>query len=446
MSLRLRLCLLLAGAFIVIWALAATWMFRDLRSQMMFSLDQRLVASARMVAGLMQQLPEPLPAQGEGTLFKADQATLPDGMACQVSSLRGEILARSHSAPEQTLNDQRSGFSDQVIDGERWRSFTLQHGAARITTADRHLEREALNRSVLTAASVPVLVALAGTLGVLWLLVGKGLAPLNRMRDALRRRDADSLEPLQISPLPSELQPLLDTQNQLFARIGSTLERERRLTGDAAHELRSPLTAIKTHLQVARMTQGESRELALEQAERGADRLHRTLEQLLLLARVEGSLSFDDGISCSAEQVARMAIQDASHGGRERIETIVAGGCSPSALDMPSVLAVAALRNLLDNALRHGAADSPILLHVGTCGSLAYFEVQDQGPGIAAADLEHLTERFWRSPSSKGCGLGLAIVQAIVQRCHGHLEFPATEGGLRVRLQVPLQPDGAHQM
>src|SRR5690606_28903531 len=101
-------------------------------------------------------------------------------------------------------------------------------------------------------------------------------------------RSADSVEPLQIERLPAELTPLVETQNQLFQRIAQTIERERRLTDDAAHELRSPLTAIKTHLQVASMTTGERSRQALIQAEVGADRMHRTLEQLLMLARVEG--------------------------------------------------------------------------------------------------------------------------------------------------------------
>ena len=247
MSLRLRLSLILGGAFILIWALAAAWMFRDLRSQMMFSLDQRLVASARMVAGLVDQLPAPLSTQDGGTRFSADQLSIPDGMACQVSSLRGEILARSHSSNQQALDDQKSGFHDQVIDGAHWRSFTLARDNVRITTADRQQEREALNTSVLLAASAPVLMALLGSLGVLWLGVRHGLAPLGRMRDALTQRSPDSLEPLKVDALPSELQPLLATQNALFLRIARTLERERRLTGDAAHELRSPLTAVKTH-------------------------------------------------------------------------------------------------------------------------------------------------------------------------------------------------------
>ena len=438
MSLRLRLSLTIGSAFILIWVLAAAWMLSDLRQQMMFSLDQRLVASARMVAGLLEQLPQ-LPVKGEGTHFSAEQLTIPGGMACQVSSLRGEVLARSHNNPEQPMQSLAAGFHDQMIDGAAWRTFTLDRGDVRITTADRQVEREALNLSVLLAASVPVGMALMVCLLLLWLGIGQGLMPLNRMRDALMRRDADSLQPLQITPLPSELKPLLDSQNQLFARIAKTIERERRLTGDAAHELRSPLTAIKTHLQVARMTQGEAREQSLAHAEAGADRLHRTLEQLLLLARVEGSLSFDDGVNCSAEQVAQLAIHDTAYSGRDRIHLHVPDDLPTTPLAVPSVLAIAALRNLLDNALRHTPADTEVELTLQLKGAGVAFTVRDHGPGIAADTLQHMTQRFWRNSNSKGCGLGLAIVQAIVERCGCELTFDSQPDGLRAQLRMPLQ-------
>ena len=440
MSLRLRLSLTIGSAFIVIWMLAAAWMLSDLRQQMMFSLDQRLVASARLVAGLLEQLPQ-LPVKGEGTHFSAEQLTIPGGMACQVSSLRGEILARSHNNPDQPMQSESTGFRDQIIDGAAWRTFTLDRGDLRITTADRQVEREALNLSVLLAASVPVGMALVGCLLLLWLGIGQGLAPLKRMRDALMRRDADSLQPLQISPLPSELQPLLDSQNQLLARIAKAIERERRLTGDAAHELRSPLTAIKTHLQVARMTEGAAREQSLAHAEAGADRLHRTLEQLLLLARVEGSLSFDDGVQCSPEQVARLAIHDAASGAADRIVLYVPANLPDTPLKVPSVLAIAALRNLLENALRHTSADTRVELTLRVVAADVYFVVRDHGPGIAPDTLQHMTQRFWRNDNSNGCGLGLAIVQAIVERCAGGLSFDSQPDGLRVELRMPLQAE-----
>jgi two-component system sensor histidine kinase QseC len=190
MSLRLRLSLTLGAAFALIWALAAAWMLSDLRNQMMFSLDQRLVASARMVAGLMEQLP-PVPSKGEGTHFSAEQLNIPGGMACQVSSLRGEILARSHTDPGQALEAEKMGFHDQMIDGAPWRSFTLARGDLRITTADRQIEREALNMSILLAASVPVGVALLGCLCLLWLGIGQGSGaaqPHARCLDAAQPR------------------------------------------------------------------------------------------------------------------------------------------------------------------------------------------------------------------------------------------------------------------
>jgi signal transduction histidine kinase len=435
MSLRLRLSLTLGGAFILIWMLAAAWMLCDLRTQMMDSLDQRLAASARMVAGLMDQMEMPPSQSG----IDAERLAVSSPMACQVSSLRGEILVRSHSTPGQLLTTDESGYRDQIINGEHWRSFTLTHADVRITTADRQVERDFLGHSVLIAASVPVLVALLGSLAVLWLVIGEGLAPLNRMRDALKRRSADSVEPLDVPGLPSELQPLLKTQNQLFQRIAQTLERERRLTGDAAHELRSPLTAIKTHLQVAQMTDGAARDKALAHAEEGADRMHRTLEQLLLLARVEGSLSFEDGVQCDAEKVARLAIHDAAHGNEHCIDLIFAPQLSGAPLEMPAVLAIAALRNLLDNALRYTPADTRVELTLLTTAGQAHFRVRDHGPGIPEADLDKLTQRFWRHGKSPGAGLGLAIVLAIVQRCACSLRFDSQKDGLRVELQMPLQ-------
>ncbi|PXB91060.1 two-component sensor histidine kinase, partial [Pseudomonas aeruginosa] len=160
MSLRLRLTLILGSAFILLWSLAAAWMLCDLRGQMMRSFDQRLAASARMVAGLLQQLPQPQPADGQTTRLSAEQLGIPNGMACQVSSLRGEVLAQSHATPERALDSTASGFRDQEINGVLWRSFTVQAGDLRVSTADRLEERDVLQRSVVLAAAVPVTVAL----------------------------------------------------------------------------------------------------------------------------------------------------------------------------------------------------------------------------------------------------------------------------------------------
>jgi signal transduction histidine kinase len=443
MSLRLRLTLTLGSAFVLLWALAAAWMLFDVRNQLMQSFDQRLAASARMVAGLLVQLPQPQLSEDGITRLSAEQLGIENGLACQISSLRGEILARSHAAPDSALDAQRTGFHDQMIGDAAWRSFTFIQNGMRITTADRLDERTTLQRSVLLAAALPVFVALLGSLIVLWIGIGNGLAPLRRIRTALAQRSADSVEPLHIDRLPRELTPLVETQNQLFARIAHMLERERRLTDDAAHELRSPLTAIKTHLQVAAMTEGDTAKRALAQAEIGTDRLHRILEQLLMLARVEGRVSFDDGLRCMAVEVAQLAIADASQQPGPSIELCGAQDVSLCPLAMPPALAVAALRNLLDNARRHTRDGTVIRLTITQLDERRVrFSVQDHGPGVAPELVERMTERFWRSGDGEGSGLGLSIVKAIAERCGCDLRFVAKADGLVVELVVSLQPAG----
>jgi len=137
--------------------------------------------------------------------------------------------------------------------------------------------------------------------------------------------------------------------------------------------------------------------------------------------------------------VARLAIQDAATGDRRRIKLQLPATLSQAPVQMPAVLSIAALRNLLDNALRHTPADADVELSLETTGKRVRFVVRDHGPGIAEDDLQHLTQRFWRNGQSTGCGLGLAIVQAIVQRCGCNLHFDSRADGLRVELTMPLQ-------
>ena len=436
MSLRLRLSLILGSAFVLLWSLAAVWMLFDLRNQLMLTLDQRLASSARMVSGLILQLPQLQQTEGSAPL-STEQLGMPEGIACQISSVRGEILASSRAAPGSALGVEEKGFHERNIDGVTWRTFTLIEGDMRVTTADRLDERDTLNRSILLAAAAPVVLALLGSLLVLWVGLSRELSPLRRIRQALAERSADSIEPLHVDGLPQELQPLVATQNQLFQRIGQAIERERRLTDDAAHELRSPLTAIKTHLQVASMTEGATARQALAHAEAGTDRLHQTLEQLLLLARVEGRLPFDEPLQYSAAQVAHMAISDAQQPGSRPIELHLLDASAQRLLAMPPTLAIAALRNLLDNAQRHNSADTAVSVGVQFRGEHVCFSVQDAGPGVAPEKLPQLTERFWRNSSGDGSGLGLSIVNAIAQRCGGALEFVSSANGLRVNLVLP---------
>jgi len=436
-SLRLRLLLMIGVSLSLLWGVVAVWMLRDLQNEMRVTLDQRLAMSARMVAGLVSQNPAAWDTRSGAT----DIATLTvpataKGLACQVSSLHGEVVARTPGATSAAIATATPGFAEREIDGERWRSYTVEAQGLRITTADRLTERTSLLRDVMAAAIVPFVVALIGSLVMLWLGVRSGLVPLERLRQALARRAPDALTPIPDAPMPRELQPLVDTLNQLLERMRDTINRERRLTSDAAHELRSPLTAIKTHLQVARITRGEEAETALDYAEEGAARLQHTLQQLLTLAQVEGPFSWDEAQGAYADEVARLAMRDAAPDTPGRIALNSDGTAHELAL--PQALAVTALRNLLDNALRHTPPASTVSLDIQPREDVVCFHVRDDGPGLSAEELTQVTQRFWRRDAGHGSGLGLAIVVAMTERYGGSLALAQRPtGGLEATLCLP---------
>ncbi|MFO8047168.1 MAG: ATP-binding protein [Halomonas sp.] len=436
MSLRTRLLLTLGLTLALLWSLAAAWLMRDLEEQFVATLDQRLAQSARMVAGLMAQLPEEV-------WLQADQRALSippiEGLACQVHSPRGEIMARTHTDLETILAAGERGHAFREEGGVTWRVFTYERGGLTITTADRMDERDKLLADVFRAAVVPFAVALLGSMVALWLGVLRGLAPLSRLRNSLARRHPDALAPVATYGVPVELRPLIETLNSLLARIQQAIVREQRFTSDAAHELKTPLTAIKTHLQVARRVEGDAARQSLAYAEEGVGRLARILDQLLMLARVEGRVQFEDGEPSRPADVVELALRDTGVGS----ERFVLPEAWPEAeLALPRELAITALRNLVDNALRHGGESEPVTLTARldeSSGELT-FRVRDRGPGVDDKTLVQMSQRFWRASKQRGSGLGLAIVMAIVERFAGRLDFARPDGaGLEACLTFPVK-------
>lgn len=453
MSLRRRLLLILGVSFCVLWAIAAAWLYNDLREQMRTTLDQRLAASARMVAGLVAQLPaDAWRGVGEPVLSLPQSS----GVACQISSPRGQVLIRTHGDFAGKLDTPEPGFSERVIDGKDWRVFTYVQSGLHITTADRLAERVTLQRNVMMVAVVPFVVALLGSLIMLWWGISRGLRPLERLRSELSRRDPDTLTPVEIADAPTELVPAIDTLNRLLVRTGDALAHEQRFTNDAAHQLRTPLTAIKTHVQLASRLPAAEADDALAQAEAGIARLQRALEQLLMLARVEADRGGYETSATSCASIVDAALADLIE--RERVA--FDDGASDVAVDVPRELAAAALRNLLDNALRHTPEAGQIALDIGTTSAQVVFTVADRGDWPAGQSTQRLTQRFWRQDGDRsshnndskndprGSGLGLAIVAAIAERFGGTLEFEARDdGGLIARLSLsrddPPRADGS---
>ena len=441
MSLRLRAVLITGLSLLLLWATAATLMMRGVHSNLDRTLDGRLAMSARMVAGLLEQAPL-APSSATSDFSESVRLIGKDGIACDLRPLRGEALARTANGPNSEFESLPAGFSTREVMGQKWRVYVLRTNGYQITTADRIEQRDTLINELLAAAGLPFLVALLGGLAALWIGIGRGLAPLKTLSQQLRAKHADDTSPISLSPAPSELHPVLSAMNGLFRRLARTLSSQRAFTDAAAHELRTPLTVIDTHLQVARISDGEDVMSSLASAEEGVKRLRRTLDQMMTLVRTEGSTS--EGDECaSVMDVVNGVASHAAGDSRTRL-TIQSKGIDAGSAIPRSMLEVA-LRNLVDNALRYSPEGSNVELRVDFNGTAGFcrLQVADRGPGLSAEHAKQIGQRFWRGDQgrqhSDGAGLGISIVLAIVERFGGRLDMKArNEGGLIAELLIPL--------
>jgi signal transduction histidine kinase len=444
------LLLVIGISLTVLWSAVATWMLMDARHSLREALDSRLAASARMVAGLVAQFPnlQELAQSAERPL----DIIARDGVACEISVVRSEveIQAVSRTAGSPDMSQVALGFGTHVHGGKRWRTFVLREGHIQIAAADSIEIREALVREIMLSAGLPFVVALFGSLLLLWVGIGHGLAPLERIRDMLSRRRPGDDSPLPKVNVPVELQPLLRTLEELLERQQAAIMRERRFTDSAAHELRTPLTGIKTHIQVAHLAAqrpGERNTLdtALSQADQGVQQLQNILQRLLELARLDGQSARMESSQADEAVYAALHALKAIYG--DTIDQITLDIRSkPGPVQIEKSLLTVAVQNLIDNALRYTKAQQPISLRI-EAGEPGYLRLRvlDHGPGLSDSERDLAMNRFWRgSQQQAGYGLGLSIVNAIATQHGGTLELlNRKSGGLEARLTVPLADQGS---
>lgn len=441
MTLRLRLLLLLGMAWLTLGGAVTAWMYHRTSAQFESVLDSRLAASASMVGRLATELPEL--QGGAGRDPNLPIGTLPrDGVACELSQMRGatlvRVIARTPGSP--ALHGVAVGFGSLIQGGVAWRTYVRQEGSFHIAVADRMDLRESLRREVAWAAALPLLVCFLTGLPLLWIGIRKGLAPLERLRRSLSSEGPVDRVVMPAGKVPRDLAPFTRTISLLLDRVKIALQRERRFADNAAHEMRTPLTVVKTHLQVLQRLLGDhpdpmARE-ALKNAAAGTERLRRLLDQLLELARVENGVQALLADESSEVSTAVRSVVEELPGGRIRIQM------PPGRMfvAVPLALLVSALRNLLDNAMKYSASDLPVHLIVRVTEGTVEFRVLDAGQGLPEEALERALEPFWRGgQSTEGSGLGLAIVASISQRFNGSFSLAnAPGGGLDCRLRLGI--------
>ena len=439
-SLRARLTLLLLLA-VLVTALAQgviTWRAARAEIESVFDAQMERIALS-LTGGLAASVLE-------GSVIDGPPGT--QELIIQIWRADGIMLYRSPSArllPPQAV----IGFSDVQAAGEPYRVYTLETNTqviqiAQAVSARRRMAGQLALRAVLPVALLaPVLMLIVG-----W-VVGRALAPVQQLRQQLAQRHADDLAPLPVAGLPAEVAPLVSEMNGLLARLHAAWRQLSDFTADAAHELRSPLAALRLQVQgLQRADSPEARQVATERLLAGVDRATRLVEQLLALARHDGDGGGDRGAAAIAPvdlaALARRAMHDAAAEAQAR-EIELRGPDAAASVEIKGqsdALAVL-LRNLIDNALRHTPAGGVVQVNArrGADGA-AELAVEDSGPGIAPPERQRVLDRFYRVPGAPGhgSGLGLAIVQAVARRHGARVEVgeSAALGGAWVRVVWPV--------
>ncbi len=330
------------------------------------------------------------------------------------------------------------GFANVQARGGTYRVFSLQTRAQVIQVAQNMAVRQGMARSLALRTLAPLAFMAPLLVLAVWWGVSRSLAPVERVRRQLAQRQADDLSPVSDAQLPDEVQPLVSELNLLFERVQRAFETQQHFVADAAHELRSPLAALRLQLQgLQRANDDAARAAAAERLSSGIDRATRLVEQLLALARQEAAATPTEPVDLRA--VAQLALADVAAAAQARGTD--AGLLDSDAATVPGNAEALRMlvRNLLDNAIKYTPPGGQVDVQVRAeaPGHAVRLTVEDSGPGIAPEHRDRALQRFVRVGSDSaatGSGLGLAIVQAIAQRHGAAVELGASErlGGLRV--------------
>lgn len=336
---------------------------------------------------------------------------------------------------------QRPGWHVVTWEGTEWRVFALREGQLTIQVAT-----EVASRARRFTAIAPwLLLPLATLVVVLGLLihmaVTRALAPLQHVRGEIGRRGAGSLHALDARNLPDEVAPLVDTLNELLARLDTALTAQRRFVADAAHELRTPLTAIRLQAQIAqRSPNSMERQQALAELEAGVERAGHLVSQLLQMARLEPEGARGEAKAVRLDELMKSVVGAFSAQAEARHIDLGITDASPVEIVGRSDSLRVMLNNLVDNALRYTPPGGRVDLALALAADRAILSVSDNGPGIPAADRERVFERFHRLAGGDipGSGLGLAIVREVVHQHQAEIALDDTPGGgLTVRIAFP---------
>jgi two-component system sensor histidine kinase QseC len=446
-SLQTRLLIMVLGLVTFVWLGAAGLTWFDARHELDELLDGHLAQAAALL--VVQQSR----SDGDEDDGVADAPSLhkyAPQVAFQVFH-EGRLTMRSSNAQTAPMSDRPAGFTTvRLSDGANWRVFTT-HGAehdVQVYVGEQIASRKTILWAILRSVLLPLAFALPILALALWWAVRQGVAPLRHLSQVLGERQPQALEPVTLADMPSEMQPVVQALNSLFLRIGHMVASERRFTADAAHELRTPIAAIRAQAQVAQGagTDTAQREHALQATLAGCDRATRLVAQLLTLARLEASSA--EAVAPTASPVGvdlalvtRRVAADLAPAALARHQALELEADTPCAVMGNDMLLGVLVRNLIDNAIRYSPDGARVRVAVLMQDGQSLLRVEDSGPAMAEPEMARLGERFYRVLGSgqQGSGLGWSIVKRIGDVSGARIDVSRSTalGGLAVAVRWP---------
>ncbi|WP_025918119.1 ATP-binding protein [Herminiimonas sp. CN] len=446
LSLRQRLTLMIMASLVVVWSAMAVFSYRESREEISELFDARLEQGARIILLLdLKRLQRLVSNEGASEVIEDHDGDIDrqgKALPFQVWDANGQLLLHNASAPHIPFRA-GSGLDTIQAQDKTWRTLALwnqKHGF-QVRVFEDAQQRSHLAGGIMRRMLAPLLLGLPGLALLIWLSIGRGLRPLQSLSAAISARSANKLDLITLHSVPKEVQVLIASLNGLLQRLSHSMDQERRFTADAAHELRTPLAAIKVQAEVALAAQDRQQQgQALHGIIEGINRTTRLSEQLLMLARLD-HLAPESQQTIDLGELARQSAARYADSALNKEIDLSVNAADTFRMRGDPVLLEALIGNLIDNAIRYTPPQGSIEIGIQTVGERISLSVRDDGPGLSEQDKERVLHRFYRADDSgtSGSGLGLSIVERIAQvhRATITLETGLHGTGLGVSILFP---------
>ena len=449
-SIRKRILVRVLGLLLVSTLIMGWASHHDSTHEVEELFDAQLGQSARVLIGLLGASQGQIPTEQLAQALLETSGEHPklghryeSKLAFQVRNAEGRVIARSFNVPPLTAADWKPGFADLQQAQHQWRSYVLESpdSGLAVWVGERSDVRGELVDKIVRGTLVPDLLGIPLLVLLVWFAIGSGLKTLDELARLIRLREPNSLQPIVLSDLPQELEPVQAALNRMLEQLHQLLAREQRFIADAAHELRTPLAVLKIHAENAmQANEPAERDQALQHLRRGVERATRLISQMLTLARLADDQQ-RQRVPVALLQSCRDAVAELLPLALRRDQELelVSDGSLPEQVEMEPGSLGMLLQNLVGNAIQHTPDGGRILISLQQQADQLVLRVEDSGSGVAPADRERLLERFHTQGNSQGAGLGLSIVQRIIERHQGSLLLGDSPlGGLLVQASFPL--------